>query len=729
MPTVSSSHFTGTFDDYGVDTGSDGLFDYLTIDAQVQITDISKDHMVLAILEDSKGNILEFNDCRHITQTGQQNLQINFDGLQLYKNRIDGPYNLKYIQLSTISSCTGFGTPPEGEHSLEDTYSTKAYQYTQFQKAEPAIYCLSSPCTASPDLIRSRDNINMPEPNSPNTIDGCEDGSSGTYLDSESIESITITSQNSFFKTGDTVDVDIKVYCDSTFDNLNLAYTNNIDNLQWDIKDNKQCTSTGLRTFSTSFTLDNNVGQHAIRGVFGFGLSSDKVCGNGDYDDNDDLVIYVKECNQDSDCDMKECDHLDSSAAGCYQGTYRDYKNIQNTCNQDYTCTKNTCTKYDEIITDNDGDGYDTECDNDCNDTPAGFDINPGKQEICNNNIDDNCNNKIDKDDPECEGKFGIYIKEGWNLLSLPKIGNSQIEEIANIFNNDFNRILTLKGDTWYIYDKTPNSNLKQLTEEDGFWIDSDKDLTIRIDNQASPSPIFNLKKGWNIIGYPSMEERYVQDLFQEVIGDIEYLYTHNSPFTSFKPEKPTDFLIKPGMGIIVKVKNDVVWQFTTRYIKGNTTFNLGLLDGWNLISIPLISENTKSEIFGPETLYYLEDNQWTRLEDASKIDYSTGYWIKTTQDTILIGGHQINDIRYDINEGWNLINYPMTKENTVGDFFQNTINNIEQITIYDGVWKNYNPSKPSHLNTLNELQPGKGIFIKAKSNSKWKFDDNLEVE
>ena len=739
LPTVIASHFTGTFNDYGTDTGSDGLFDYLTIDVQVQITTTSNDYMVLAMLEDSQGNLLEYNDCMDITQTGQQNIRVNFNGLDIYKNKVNGPYNLKYLGLSTISSCTGFGTPPEGEHSLENAHSTQSYQYTEFQKGDPAVSCQSSPCVASSALIKSRGNvINMPEPNYPNTIDGCEDGSSGTYLNSESIESITVTSRtNNFFKIGDNVDVEMQVYCDSTFDKLNFAYTNNLDDIQWNIKDNKQCTSIGLKTLSTSFTLDNNVGQHGVRGIFGFSLSQNNYCGINEYDDNDDVVIYVKECNQDTNCPIKGCNHLDSSIVGCYQGTYRDYNNLQNTCNQDFTCTTQTCTSYNELITDIDGDGYDTECDNDCDDSlAAGFNINPGKEEICDNGIDDNCNNKIDNNDPECLGQYELYIKKGWNLFSLPRIENNNIAEIADIFNNNFQSILTLKGNEWHVYDKTINSNLDQLTEADGFWINAGNNLTIRVDNEAPPPAIFDLKKGWNIIGYPSLEEKYVQYLFQNVMGDIEIIYIYNNPlytthFTSFNPEQPTNFLIKPGMGIIIKVKNNITWKFDDKYNEGNEIFNLTLLNDWNLISLPLISDKTKSEIFGSTPVYYLKNNQWIQSNGDDKINYSSGYWIKTTPMTIQIEGHIINNLDYGINQGWNLINYPLTEEESITTFFQNTLSSIEMITLFeDGEWKNFNPEKPAHLNSLINLKPGKGIFIKAKSNAKWRFDGNeLRVE
>jgi len=66
--------------------------------------------------------------------------------------------------------------------------------------------------------------------------------------------------------------------------------------------------------------------------------------------------------------------------------------------------------------TDKDGDGYSSEGGDcgpiDCNDqNPA---VNPGAKEICSNQVDDDCNRRIDDRDPSCNGKDCIG-----NLLTL----------------------------------------------------------------------------------------------------------------------------------------------------------------------------------------------------------------------------------------------------------------------------------------------------------------------
>lgn len=727
LPIVSASSLTGVFSDYGRDTGTDGLFNYLTIEAEVNINNASKDYMIFGVLEDGNGNLLQYSKCKSVSSTGKQNFILDFDGIQIYRNHVDGPYDLKYISLSYVDQCFGWGMPPELEHELNYAHTTQAYNYVQFQKGEAAIYCNNSPCIAPSSLIKSRNNIGTAEPNAPNTIDGCEDGGSGTYLDSESIESITVTSlDHSYFKIGDSVNVEIQVYCDDLSDKLNFVYSNSIGDIDWKVKDREQCSSTGLQTLSKTFSLDDNIGQHAVRGVFSLSLLPATSCGQDDpqddWADTDDVVIYVKECNSGSDCVDTECDQLDSSVVGCYAGTFRDYHDRTNNCLGDFSCETKACTVYDEVITDDDGDNYDTECDNDCNNSNAN--VNPGKDEVCSNGIDDDCDGYVDMDDPECTGQYKIDLISGWNLVSLPKINDSDIIEIANTFNNDFGMIVALKNAEWYVYDKTANSNLNGLSEENGFWIKLDKKASILIEDEAASFISFNLNKGWNLIGFPSVEEKEVNELFQNVMDDIGLIYVYNDEFIPFNPEKPASFNIKPGMGIFVLAKNDVLWYFDGVYRKGQQLFNLDLSDGWNLISIPLSSNKTISEMFGSNILYYIQNSNWKQLKWGDKINYQYGYWIKASAGTVSIEGYRINNLDFDINAGWNLMNYPLLEETNADVFFQNVMYNIELIAIYEGgEWKTFNSQKPPQLNSLTELKPGKGIFVKAKNNAQWLYD------
>ena len=78
--------------------------------------------------------------------------------------------------------------------------------------------------------------------------------------------------------------------------------------------------------------------------------------------------------------------------------------NLDNNCNNLHNCHDAECCGDPNCLDppDDDGDGY-TVCDGDCDDTmPYGPAINPGMTEICDDNLDNNCNNLYDCEDPEC---------------------------------------------------------------------------------------------------------------------------------------------------------------------------------------------------------------------------------------------------------------------------------------------------------------------------------------
>lgn len=101
------------------------------------------------------------------------------------------------------------------------------------------------------------------------------------------------------------------------------------------------------------------------------------------------------ECDATHSCANTECDDRD----GCYSGTYRNYADVSNICLSGCTCEDNQCGTYTVIITDNDGDGYDIECDHDCNDNDNS--VYPGALET------------LDKKDNDCNGLIDEVVKVG----------------------------------------------------------------------------------------------------------------------------------------------------------------------------------------------------------------------------------------------------------------------------------------------------------------------------
>jgi hypothetical protein len=160
-----------------------------------------------------------------------------------------------------------------------------------------AIYCNTSPCVANSSLLMSRDSLATPEPNQPNTIDGCPDGTSGAYMTDESVENITVTDLNSsLFRPGDTVRVDAWVYCWDTGanDNINFVYTNDTEGADWRVVTfTDPCPAGGFQLISKTWVLDDVLGNHSIRVINQYNGQTTDTCGAGSYDDNDDVTILV----------------------------------------------------------------------------------------------------------------------------------------------------------------------------------------------------------------------------------------------------------------------------------------------------------------------------------------------------------------------------------------------------------------------------------------------------
>jgi hypothetical protein len=175
--------------------------------------------------------------------------------------------------------------------------------------AENAVYnptlgapeCTSgfSPCIAPSSLLECIDSSSPPEPNQPNTIDACTDGSSGTCHGDESIENITITEVggDGVFEPGDTINVTYWTYCWSTGASNWVAvyYTNDTTSPSWVRKTPTgiKCPAGGYQKFSVTFTLDNVVGRHAVRAIMKYNSEVSTPCDSGSYIDKDDVAFQV----------------------------------------------------------------------------------------------------------------------------------------------------------------------------------------------------------------------------------------------------------------------------------------------------------------------------------------------------------------------------------------------------------------------------------------------------
>jgi hypothetical protein len=131
-------------------------------------------------------------------------------------------------------------------------------QVAQFSNQWEAPICMAtgSECSSinldGSSLLKGRGNLG-PEANAPNTIDGCADGSAGSYLSDESLEWLRVKSITpSNMKEGDLVTVEAGVWCwnSGTDDWADFYYTTTPSTPNWTPFGSIQCPGGGFQTIT-----------------------------------------------------------------------------------------------------------------------------------------------------------------------------------------------------------------------------------------------------------------------------------------------------------------------------------------------------------------------------------------------------------------------------------------------------------------------------------------------
>ena len=160
----------------------------------------------------------------------------------------------------------------------------------------------------------------------------------------------------------------------------------------------------------------------------------------------------------------------------------------------------------------------------------------------------------------------------------------------------------------------------------------------------------------------------------------------------------------------------------------------LNLYTGWNLISLPLMPEDTSitsllSSINGNYSIvweYSASDtaDHWKKYDpatpfgnDLTTMEPGKGYWIMMNSDDILnISGMMPEPTDIELWSGWNLIGYNSLNPQTITDALSSINGNYSIIWAYNASdstdhWKKYDPNTPFG-NDLANMEPGNGYWI-----------------
>ena len=129
-------------------------------------------------------------------------------------------------------------------------------------------------------------------------------------------------------------------------------------------------------------------------------------------------------------------------------------------------------------------------------------------------------------------------------------------------------------------------------------------------------------------------------------------------------------------------------------------SFNISLKKGWNLVSLPLKSENPLQSIAGKfSRILGFSEGKWIDIDQPNE---TIGFWIKMEEDAVLaIVGQRVTNISY---HAGGIAGYPRLDESNASDMFNASIYS------YNGTWQSYVPGR--QRNSLEKLRPGYGYWV-----------------
>lgn len=133
------------------------------------------------------------------------------------------------------------------------------------------------------------------EPNSPNTLDNCNDGSKGAYHNDESIDEIKVSAvEGGPLQEGAVVAIEVKLWAwdDGSADTADFYYASNANGPTWEYIGSVGAGGSGLRILQAQYRLPDGPLQ-AVRINYRYIGDGASECSGGAWDDVDDLAFSV----------------------------------------------------------------------------------------------------------------------------------------------------------------------------------------------------------------------------------------------------------------------------------------------------------------------------------------------------------------------------------------------------------------------------------------------------
>jgi hypothetical protein len=172
--------------------------------------------------------------------------------------------------------------------------------------------------------------------------------------------------------------------------------------------------------------------------------------------------------------------------------------------------------------------------------------------------------------------EFDIQLSVGWNLISFPLIPkDTGVVSVLSSISEDYSIILEYNAsdnsDYWKKFDpKAPFGNdLTNIEPGKGYWIMMTSADILPVNGIKPTSTNIDLRTGWNLIGYNSLDIQPVADALSSISGNYSIVWAYNASDTTdhWKKYDPSvtfgnDLtIVEPGKGYWIMMTSDDILE------------------------------------------------------------------------------------------------------------------------------------------------------------------------
>lgn len=95
---------TGNYSDHAVDIDSDGVYEYLTVDVEVIVTNAGNYALNARLMDKNEDEIVWASTTKWLVADQVQTMQLNFNGPSIYNHGVNGPYYVRDVYVYNMSN-------------------------------------------------------------------------------------------------------------------------------------------------------------------------------------------------------------------------------------------------------------------------------------------------------------------------------------------------------------------------------------------------------------------------------------------------------------------------------------------------------------------------------------------------------------------------------------------------------------------------------------------------